>query len=183
MGDSLTAGYGLKEDQAYPTLLQNQFENEKIPVQILNGGVSGDTTAGGLRRLGWMIKKSSPDWVIIALGGNDMLRGLSPKKTKENLKEMIREAKKAKIKVAVLGIDAPTSLGAHYSKDFDRIFEELEREEKIPVMKNYIQSVVGKIEMNLTDRIHPNAKGQEKLAEEIFKFLYPLVKKTERSSP
>ncbi len=183
VGDSITAGYGLREEQAYPALIQDKFSDKGISVQILNGGVSGDTTAGGQRRLGWMLRKASADWIVIALGGNDFLRGLPVSKTKSNLKAMIREARKLNIQVAVLGIDAPASLGSKYANDFNRIFDELKKEEKIPIMKNYIQSVAGKIPLNLADRIHPNAEGQKKLADEIFKFLYPLVEKKKRSLP
>lgn len=177
LGDSLTAGYGLREEQAYPALLQKKFENKSLSIRVLNGGVSGDTTAGGLRRLPWMLRKSSPDFLVIALGGNDLLRGLPPHNTKENIKKMIAEARKLKVPVAILGIQAPGNLGARYARDFDRAFEELQREEQVPMMKNYIRSIAGDISMNLTDRIHPNLKGQEKLADEIFEFLYPLVLK------
>jgi acyl-CoA thioesterase-1 len=127
-----------------------------------------------------MLKNSSADFVVIALGGNDMLRGLSPHQTKRNLKEMITLARKQNRKIAVLGIEAPAHLGENYVKNFNQIFRELEREERVAVLKNYIQSVAGKFEYNLSDGIHPNSEGQKKLAEVIFEFLNPLIKQEKR---
>lgn len=179
LGDSLTAGYGLKESQAYPALVETALKSEAglTNLKVLNGGVSGDTTAGGLRRLPWMLKTSHANVLIIALGGNDMLRGLPTDVTYGNIKKMIALARGANVDVIVFGIQAPANLGEKYSKEFDGIFERLKKEERIPIFTNYIRKVAGRFDLNLPDGIHPNVEGHKILAQEISAFLKPLLVK------
>lgn len=175
IGDSLTAGYGLREDQAYPALLEKFFKDDGIEVEVLNGGVSGDTTAGGLRRINWMLNNSQPDVCIIALGGNDMLRGLPTEKTKANIKEMISKIKASSALPIIFGIHAPENLGPRYVSSFNGLFRDLAQTEKVPLLDNYIEDIAGRPKLNLSDGIHPNETGQKMLAEKIYNFLKPKV--------
>lgn len=175
LGDSVTAGYGLREEQAYPALLEDGLKKHGIDCRILNGGVSGDTTGGGLRRLPWMVKNSSPTLVIIALGGNDMLRGLPVDQIKSNLTKMITFLKQKNISVLLLGIKAPGNLGASYVSSFDKVFDLVSKEMKVPLYHDYIRSVAGKTEFNLRDGIHPTAEGQQLIANDLIKFILPFL--------
>lgn len=175
VGDSLTAGFGLKQDQSYPSILEGSFQAEKIPVKVINGGVSGDTTAGGLRRLDWMLNRTAPDLLVVALGGNDMLRGLPVEQTKKNLEAMITTAKERSIPVVLLGVPAAPNLGRDYENKFNAMFRSLAQEKSIPVLPNYIEKVAGDPKLNLPDGIHPNFEGQKMISEELYAFLKPLV--------
>jgi acyl-CoA thioesterase-1 len=176
LGDSITAGYGLSVRDAYPQKVQELLAAQDIRIQAINGGVSGDTTAGGLRRLSWQLK-SNPDWVVIALGGNDMLRGLPPETTKQNLIEMIRRIKEKNIRVALLGMKANPTMGRDFVSRFDSIYPDLGKTFKIPVLDFFISDVALKSEFNLEDRIHPNSRGQLMIAEKVSQFLAPWFRK------
>jgi len=168
LGDSLTAGYGLRPEEAYPALIERRFQAEAFRSRVINGGVSGDTTAGGLRRLPWMLDQAKPDLLVIALGGNDMLRGLDVVRTESNLKKMIQAAQDRSVPVLILGVPAAPNVGEEYEARFNAVFKELEG---VPVLTNYVLGVAGKSELNLSDGIHPNAEGHRKLAEAVFDFL------------
>lgn len=175
IGDSLTAGYGLSPSFSFPTLLETAFsENAEVQMNAINAGVSGDTTAGGLRRLNWQMK-SQPELVVIALGANDMLRGIPPEKTKENLAKMIEQLQSKNVKVALLGMLAGSNLGPDYEKTFDAIYPSLSKQFRIPLYPFLLKDVAKIPELNLEDGIHPNKKGQEKIAEHLFQFLKPIL--------
>lgn len=174
VGDSLTAGYGLLPQFSYPNVIEEIFRSEGLPVKVINAGVSGDTTLGGMRRLTWQLK-SKPHLVVIALGGNDMLRGLGPEQTKANLATMIEQLQARHLHVSLLGMRANPTLGKRYEKSFNSIFSELAEEFKIALLDFYIEPVAGKPDLNLRDGIHPNQKGQEILANKIAKFLKPQI--------
>jgi len=175
LGDSLTAGYLLNAESAYPALIEKQLKTEGYQVQIVNGGVSGDTTSGGLRRLEWMLK-SQPDFVVVALGSNDMLRGLPLKDTRENLRKILKRLDEDGIDSALMGVKAAPNLGRDFERNFNTLYTQLGTEFKIPVLEEMIASVRGKRIYNLYDGIHPNIEGHALLAKDILEFLRPSLK-------
>lgn len=181
IGDSLTAGYGLSREAAYPAQLQDLFRSAGYSVEVVNGGVSGDTTKGGLRRLKWQLK-AQPDWVVLALGGNDMLRGIPPEKTEEHLEEMIRYLKSQNKKIFLFGMQASGTLGESFVEEFNSIYPRLARKHSTPYLPLFIAKVVNKPKLNLKDGIHPNAEGQKIVAKDVFEFLQPHLAETQRNS-
>ena len=160
LGDSITAGYGLSASESLPSRLEAALREGGHAVEVINGGVSGDTTAGGLARLDWMLA-DHPDLVIVELGGNDGLRGLDPKESYANLDKILTKLDEAKIKVLLTGMLAPPNLGAEYGREFDAIFPELARRHGCLLYPFILDGVAAKPELNQSDGIHPNAKGVE----------------------
>lgn len=158
IGDSLTAGYGLPADEAIPPRLQAALAARGIQSIIENAGVSGDTTAGGRARLDWALG-SKPDYVILELGGNDALRGLSPAETEANLDAMLQVLKTKSIKVLLAGMRAPPNLGRAYAQQFDAIYPRLAEKYGVPLYPFILDGVAGDLQLNQQDGIHPNAKG------------------------
>jgi acyl-CoA thioesterase-1 len=158
LGDSLTAGYGLPEGEAFPARLETWLGRRGIAAQVVNAGVSGDTTAGGLARLDWALA-DKPDLVILALGGNDALRGIDPAAVRANLDKMIRKVEAAGAKVLLLGMLAPPNWGEAYRSAFDRIFPDLARTDHVSLYPFFLEGVAMKPELNQTDGLHPNARG------------------------
>ena len=173
LGDSLTEGYGLLPAEAYPSLLQEKLGDGW---NVVNGGLSGDTSAGGLRRLGWLMK-TVPDMLVIALGGNDGLRGIAPDSTKKNLIAVIEKARAAnpEMKILLAGVGAPANLGADFLGRFKATFPAVAEEEKVALLPNLLEGVEGVKELNQGDQIHPNAAGNVKIAETVFKAIMPLL--------
>lgn len=161
-GDSLTAGYGLPENQAFPQVLERRLGEMGWNARVRNGGVSGDTTAGGRARLDWMLEPR-PDAVILELGANDALRGLPPAQAKDNLAAILAELKKREIPVLLAPMAAPRNLGAEYVKAFDGLYAALGREFGVPLAPMFILPIVNRPELTLGDAIHPNAAGVEKI--------------------
>jgi len=176
LGDSLTAGWGVRKEDAHPTVVEKLFRESQLSVEVINGGVDGDTTLGGLRRLEWMFR-TEPNLVVVALGGNDMLRALPPEQTKKNLHAILTRLKEKSIPAVLLGMRAAGTMGATYEQQFNAIYPELASEFKVPLMPFYIEKVAGKKELNLPDGIHPTSEGQRIIATEVFKFLKPVVEK------
>jgi acyl-CoA thioesterase-1 len=172
LGDSITAGYGLEPTQAYPALLQAKIEAAKLPYVIANAGVSGDTTAGGLRRIDWVLG-SGAQVLIIALGGNDGLRGIAPRQTAENLAGIIQKAraKMPGIVVLLAGMRMPDNLGADYVGQFQAIFPQVAAEQKVELIPYLLEGVGGVPELNQADQIHPNVEGQKRVAENVWAHL------------
>lgn len=158
LGDSLTAGYGLIKSETLPVRLQAALEKTAPGIRVINGGVSGDTTAGGRARLAWSLAER-PDAVIIALGANDGLRGLAPELTYANLNAMIRTAKDAGVRVLLAGMRAPPNLGTEYGSAFDAVFPRLAAEHGVVFYPFLLQGVVARRRFNQDDGIHPNAQG------------------------
>lgn len=175
VGDSLTAGYGLNEERAYPQLLEQKLRAEAYPIDVINAGVSGDTSSGGLRRMNWQLK-AKPHWVVIALGGNDMLRGIPPRETKKNLVELIGAFQKKGLQVFLFGMQAAANLGKEYEREFNSVFADVAEQRSVPFFDLFIRSVVKKPELNQDDGIHPNMKGHEVLAEDVYRFMIPYVR-------
>jgi acyl-CoA thioesterase I len=174
LGDSLTAGMGLAENQAYPALLEKKLEKEGTPVRILNAGVSGDTTAGGLARLDWLLGQK-PDVVVVGLGANDGLRALPVEQTEKNLREIVRRSKAAGAEVLLLGMLMPPNYGPDYTAQFAEMYPRIAEDLDVPLVPFLLEGVGGVRELNLEDGIHPNAKGQEILAENVLPYLEKIL--------
>ena len=153
------AGYGLPNEQHLSVVLQNNLSLEGYNIEVMNGSVSGSTTAGGLNIAEWTLSENNIDLMILCLGANDMLRGINPKETKNNLIEIIKIAKSKNIKVIIAGMIAPTSYGAGYKKSFDKIFYDLSKKYKLQLIPFLLEGVAQKPEFNLSDGMHPNDQG------------------------
>jgi acyl-CoA thioesterase-1 len=158
-GDSLMAGYGLPKEQHLSVVLQNSLKFEGHNIEIINGSVSGSTSAGGLNIAEWTLSENNIDIMILCLGANDMLRGINPKETKNNLEKIIKIAKNKNIKVIIAGMIAPTSYGSNYKESFDIIFENLSKKYQLQLIPFLLEGVAQKPEFNLSDGMHPNDKG------------------------
>jgi acyl-CoA thioesterase-1 len=166
LGDSLTAGYGLPPEQAFPARLEARLRAEGTPVTILNAGVSGDTTAGGRARLGWALAEK-PDFAIVALGANDALRGLDPAQAKANLDAILADLKGRNIAVLLLGMLAPPNFGKDYEAAFNAIYPALARKHDVALYPFFLDGVAMDRGLNQADGIHPNARGVDVLVERI----------------
>ena len=175
LGDSITAGYGVNKSKAYPALIAEMLKNEKLSsFQVINGGISGSTTASGLSRLKWQLK-GKPSFVIIALGANDGLRGTKVEETKKNLEEIINLAKNHNLKILLAGMMMPPNYGKQYTQEFARIFPELAAKHKIPLMPFLLDGVAGEPKLNQSDGIHPNESGHKIIAEKMWPHLRKLL--------
>lgn len=175
LGDSLTAGYGLEKSQAVPALIQARLAREGYSFEVINAGVSGDTTAGGLSRLDWSLE-GDVRILVLALGANDGLRGLPVESMRRNLEEIITRAKARGIAVLLAGMEALPNYGALYTSEFRDTFPSLAREHKLAFMPFYLDGVAGQPELNIADGIHPNPKGAAIVADKLWPILEPLVK-------
>ena len=163
LGDSLTAGLGLPADETFPALLAEELGRRGRPIRAVNAGVSGDTTAGGLRRADWVLSQK-PAVVVVALGANDGLRGLPLEEVERNLRAIVAKARTAGARVLLCGMLLPTSHGPEYRDGFGRLFPRVAREEGVPLVPFLLKDVAGRAEKNLEDGIHPNAEGQRLVA-------------------
>jgi acyl-CoA thioesterase-1 len=175
LGDSLTAGLGLPAEQSYPMLLQQRLNDEGVRYQIVNAGVSGDTSAGGLSRLDWALE-GDVRVLIVALGGNDGLRGLPPEQLKENLATIIRRAQSRGITVILAGMEAPPNYGRDYIVAFHKVYPALATEYRVALVPFLLDGVAGHETLNQRDGIHPSADGARIVADNVWKVLKPAVK-------
>lgn len=175
LGDSLTEGLGVMQEDAFPALVQKKFEKDGLEVQLMNAGVSGSTSASGPRRLKWYVK-IKPDLVFLALGANDGLRGLSLEEMKQNLGKTIEACQRNSLKVVLAGMHVPPNYGEAYSTEFHQVFHELAKKHKIPLLPFLLEGVAGNPDLNQPDGIHPNEEGQKKVAKLVYEFLKPIVK-------
>jgi acyl-CoA thioesterase-1 len=176
-GDSLTAGFGLSEKESYPFLLQQRLNAEGYNYEVVNAGVSGDTSLGGLERIDWSLEQENVEILILELGANDLLRGLSPSKMKKNLAGIIQRAQAKKVRVLLCGMLAPPSLGAKYQQEFMNAFPDLADEYKLEFMPFILEGIALDKKLNQADGIHPNAEGAKILTENIYKSLKPMLAK------
>jgi acyl-CoA thioesterase I len=158
-GDSLMAGYGLNNEHHLSLVLQEKLISEGYKIEVVNGSVSGSTSSGGVNRVEWTLSDSNIDIVILGLGANDMLRGIQPKETKNNLEKIIKTAQNKNIKVILAGMIAPTSYGLEYKSSFDQIYPDLSKQYNLPLIPFLLEGVALKPELNLSDGMHPNEKG------------------------
>ncbi len=178
IGDSLTAGHGLPANEAFPAQLQARLRRDGLDVRVVNAGVSGDTTAGGLARLDWVLA-DKPDLVILALGANDALRGIDPATVRANLAAMIAKIQASGAKLLLLGMLAPPNWGKAYDEAFDRIYPDLARARDVPLYPFFLKGVAMNPALNQPDGLHPNAKGVGVLVDHIA----PLVARLAASLP
>jgi acyl-CoA thioesterase I len=175
LGDSLTAGLGVAADEAFPARLEARLRAEGYAYRVVNAGVSGDTTAGGVRRVDWVLR-SSPQVVIVALGANDGLRGQSPPATRANLEEIVARLQAAGVRVLLAGMRLPPNYGGEYTKEFEAVFPAVARGAKITLMPFLLDGVAGVPRLNQADGIHPTAAGQQVIADHVWPYLRPLLK-------
>jgi acyl-CoA thioesterase-1 len=176
LGDSLTAGLGLSPDEAYPTLLQLRLNEAGLAYQVVNAGVSGDTSAGGLRRLDWALE-GDVRVLIVALGGNDALRGLPIEELRRNLAEIIDRARDRKVDVILAGMEAPPNFGREYTAAFRAVYSDLGRRDGVTLVPFLLDGVAGIESMNQRDGIHPTSAGARRVADNVWTALKPLVEK------
>ncbi|PLX95922.1 MAG: arylesterase [Desulfuromonas sp.] len=174
LGDSLTAGYGLATEETFPAQLQQALQAAGYPVTVINAGVSGDTSAGGLSRLEWALA-DRPDIVILELGANDALRGLAPEQTGNNLEQIIIRLQQAGVDILLAGMLAPRNLGSEYYSKFDNLYPALAARYAIALYPFFLQGVAGEPQLNLADGLHPNARGVAVIVQNILPYLQPLI--------
>jgi acyl-CoA thioesterase-1 len=170
MGDSLTEGYRLAKEEAYPYLMEMELKKKYPDVKIINGGISGSTSASAVRRLDWYIK-AKPEIMILALGANDGLRGLKVEETSKNLEAVIMKAKSSGIRVIMSGMKMPPNYGKDYSEKFNQIFPRLAKKHELKLIPFILENVAGIPALNLPDGIHPNPEGHKVMAKNVMKFL------------
>lgn len=181
LGDSLAAGHGLTPAEAYPAVLQRKIATHGWNFTVLDAGISGDTTAGGLRRLDWLLQRRV-DVLIIALGGNDGLRGIQPDVTRANLQTTIERARQKypDIEIALAGMRMPPNLGRDYLDRFQSIYPELAEKNRVALIPFLLEGVGGRPDKNQEDMIHPTAEGHEIIADNVWKVLEPILEKRMR---
>lgn len=175
-GDSLTAGYGVDPDEAYPALIQNKIEAAGLPWRVVNAGLSGETTSGGLRRLDWILRQPV-DIFVIELGGNDGLRGIAPAVTRSNLDRMIERIRRQypDVRVVIAGMQLPTNMGPEHTRDFAAIFPDVARAKGTVLIPFLLDRVGGVPSLNLPDGIHPTPEGHQIVADTVWRTLQPLL--------
>lgn len=173
-GDSLTAGFGLPEVASYPALLQKMLETDGFAYEVVNAGVSGDTTAGGVRRIDWALE-GDVKIVILELGANDILRGQPVDEMKKNLAAIIARAKARGARVLLAGMEAPTNSGIEYRQGVHAVFQSLAREHNVPLIPFFLEGVAAIDSLNQRDGIHPNEEGTKIVTETVYRSLRPLL--------
>tara|TARA_Y100000589_G_scaffold9630_1_gene8092 strand:+ start:329 stop:1024 length:696 start_codon:yes stop_codon:yes gene_type:complete len=175
-GNSLTEGYGLKPEESYPSLLQNRIDSLGLNYRVVNAGISGETTAGGKSRLGWVLK-NKVDIFVLELGANDGLRGIPIEETKRNLQSIIDtvQVKIPGVKIILAGMQIPPNLGEKYTQEFQAIFPTLAEENSVHLIPFLLRGVAGETELNQEDGIHPTAEGTLQVMENIWKVMEPFL--------
>ena len=181
LGDSLTAGLGLSPQESYPTLLQQKLDAGGFHFDVVNAGVSGDTSAGGLSRLDWALD-GDVRVLIVALGGNDALRALPPEQLKQNLSRIIERAQARHIRVLLAGMEAPPNFGRDYIVTFHQVYPALARQYQIPLVPFLLDGVAANPALNQRDGIHPTAEGARLVADNVWTALKPLVEEQRRTT-
>jgi acyl-CoA thioesterase-1 len=170
-GDSLSAAYGIPQHEGWVALLQQRITQKKINYQVVNSSISGETTSGGLSRFANMLKLQKPNIVLIELGGNDGLRGLSAVETRNNLESMIQQAKKSKAKVLLIGMKIPPNYGLKYSRQFSENYQTLAKKNGVALVPFLLEGVAGKPDLIQADGLHPTAAAQAKILENVWPIL------------
>jgi len=179
-GDSLTAGYGLAPQESYPALLQKLIDADGFKYEVVNAGVSGDTSAGGVRRIDWSLDAGNVRFVILELGANDFLRGQPVAETKKNLSEIIKRAKSRDAEVLLAGMLTTTNTGRDYEVEISDAFKTLASEHDVPLIPFFLEGVAGIDRYNQQDSVHPNAEGTKLVAAPVYRHLKPLLEKDSR---
>jgi acyl-CoA thioesterase I len=175
-GDSLTAGYGLSQEEAFPALIEKKFNKKGKPAKVVNAGLSGETSAGGLSRIDWVLRQPV-DVFVLELGANDGLRGLPLDQTEKNLQKIIDKvkAKSPNAKIVIAGMMVPPNMGPDYTSKFQKIFPELAKKNNAVLIPFLLQNVAGNDDLNQADGIHPNIEGHKIVAENVYKILDPII--------
>lgn len=174
-GDSLSAAYGIPQHEGWVALLQQRLNQKKLGYQVINASISGETTSGGLSRFADMLKLQKPNIVLIELGGNDGLRGLSAVETSNNLEAMIQQAKKSKAKVLLVGMKIPPNYGLKYSRQFSENYQSLAKKHAVALVPFMLENVAGKPDLIQTDGLHPTAAAQPQLLENVWAILIKML--------
>ncbi|TVR11587.1 MAG: arylesterase [Planctomycetota bacterium] len=182
LGDSLTAGYGVSEDEAYPHLLEHALQERGLAVRVLNAGVSGDTLADGYERLDWVLQQEV-DWVFLALGANDGLRGHDLQAARATLESIITEIQRRDLPLMLAGMALPSNYGASYRQRFERMFVDVAEEYHLPFLPFLLQGVAMQPEYNLADGVHPNAQGHARIARTVADALEPYLREAASQAP
>ncbi|MBK1853987.1 arylesterase [Verrucomicrobiaceae bacterium 5K15] len=180
LGDSITAGYGLKKSEAYPAIIEKLAKADGHNIKVINAGLSGDTTSGGMRRIA-VLARQPIDLLVIALGGNDGLRGIPATVSGNNLRTIVDivRKKQPEVKILLTGMQMPENMGEAYTESFRKVFGEVAAEKKVATLPFLLEGVAADKELNLPDGIHPNAKGQAIVASHVYKAMLPLLKKSQ----
>jgi acyl-CoA thioesterase-1 len=181
-GDSLTAGFGVQADEAYPAQLQRRLDSLGYHYRVINAGVSGDTTAGGLRRVSWVLN-NKPELVILELGANDGLRGLPVDQTKSNLRQIIIQLQEAGTTVVLAGMKLPPNYGQGYTASFEAMYQMLAKEYRLALIPFFLEGVGGSSSLNQADGIHPTKEGYEIIVEQVLKVLQPVLNERLHNPP
>ena len=176
-GDSLTAGFGLTEKESYPYLLQEKLKKEGFDYEVVNAGVSGDTSIGGLERVDWVLGQENVQVLILELGANDLLRRMPVDKMKRNLAQIIEKAQSKNVKVLLCGMLAPPNVGADYQREYVNTFPDLADKYKVEFLPFLLENVALNKNLNQADGIHPNADGARIMTDNIYKELKPMLTK------
>ena len=175
-GDSLTAGFGLTEKESYPYLLQKKLEKDGFNYEVINAGVSGDTTLGGLERVDWVLEQENVKIMILELGANDLLRNVPVEEMKKNLDRILAKAKEKDVQVLFCGMVAPPSVGDRYQRDFGSVFSDLADKYHVRFLPFLLENVALQKELNQADGIHPNAEGEKIMTENVYRELKPMLR-------
>ena len=175
-GDSITAGYGLTEEEAFPAIIQQKIDSLGLNYNVVNSGLSGETTAGGLRRIDWVLQQHV-DLFVLELGGNDGLRGIDPENSKQNLQGIINKVSETypDAKILLTGMEAPPNMGQTYTSQFRDIYRELSTANNVEFMPFILEGVAGSPVLNQPDGIHPTAKGHRVVADDLWEYLRPML--------
>lgn len=176
LGDSLSAGFGVDPAEAWPARIQEKIREARLPWKLVNAGVSGDTSAGGLRRLDWILRRPL-EALLIELGGNDGLRGLPLAATRTNLQAVIdrTRAKYPQVRIVIAGMKMPENLGEAYTRQFEGLYRDLAETNRVALIPFLLDGVGGRPELNLQDQIHPNAEGHRRVATNVWQVLQPIL--------
>jgi acyl-CoA thioesterase-1 len=180
-GDSLTAGYGLQPQQSYPALLQQRLKADGYDYEVVNAGISGDTSAGGVRRIDWSLE-GDVKFLILELGANDILRMQSVEEMKKNLSNIIKRAKAKGATVLLAGMESPTNAGTDYRKAVHEAFTDLASKYQVTLIPFFLEGVAGIESLNQADQVHPNPEGTKIVADTVYKYLRPLLEKEKLSA-
>ncbi len=175
VGDSLSAAYGIEKQRGWVALLQERLAQRQFDYHVVNASISGDTTRGGASRLPAALQREHPRVLIIALGGNDGLRGFSPEQTRSNLRQMIQRARDAGARVLLLGIKLPMNYGKAYTEKFHQVFHDLARDEDVALVPFFLEGVAETRDMMQADGIHPGVKAQPRILNNVWPVLRPLI--------
>lgn len=178
LGDSLSAAYGMGRDQGWTALLERRLAAEGYPYRVVNASISGDTTQGGLTRLPAALARHAPDIVVVELGGNDGLRGISPEQARRNLQTIVEKSREAGSKVVLVGVELPPNYGAAFNQRFGAVFKDVSRQYQLPLAVLSLNDALAQPGLIQADGVHPTARAQPLILDQIWPLIEPLLAKT-----